>query len=118
MSTLSKLETNTSLQTLSNESLLKYKKINKIKKSLLNLEKEEIASFNPLKVKIYKEEKEDQKDENKIKIPATFKSYFEDYKKYRLSIYKIESGFIFKSNEGPDSVQVEQIDSSDLVNSE
>ena len=117
MSTLSRLETMVSLEPLSNESLLQTKKINKIRNNLFNLEKEEIASFNSLKVKIYKEEKEDEKDENKIKIPTTFKSYFEDFRKYNGFINQIESGLITLSS-GANSVKVEQIDSSDLVDSE
>ena len=117
MSTLSKLETMTSLQALSNKSLLENKKIIRIRKNLLNLEKEEVASFSTLKVKIYKEEKEDKKDEIKIKIPITFKSYFEDFKRYNKFINQIESGLITPSS-GVDSGKVEQNDSSDLVNSE
>ena len=117
MSTLSKLETKTSLQPLNNESLFEKRKINKIRKTLRNLVKEEIASFSTLKVKIYKEEKEDQKNENKIKIPLTFKFYFEDYKRYKGFINQIESGIITPSS-GADSGKVEQIDSSDLVNSD
>ena len=116
MSTESNLETNTSLKTLSNESLLDNKNLKKIKNNLLNLQKIEVASFNPLKVKVYKDEKEDQKDETKIKIPLTFKSYLEDYKKNKGLINKNESGFIIPSN--VNSVQTEQIESSDLVNSE
>ena len=117
MSTLSKLETKTSLQPLNNESLFEKRKINKIRKTLRNLVKEEIASFSTLKVKIYKEEKKDQKNENKIKIPLTFKFYFEDYKRYKGFINKIESGIITPSS-GADSGKIEQIDSSDLVNSD
>ena len=117
MYALSNLETNTSLHSL-NESILENKKIKKIRKTLLNLEKEEISSFCPLKVKIYKEEKkEDQKDEIIVKIPATFKSYFEDYKKYRGVINQVESGNIPPSHD-VESTQFEQIDSSDLVDSE
>ena len=117
MSTLSKLETKTSLQALSNESLLEMKKINKIRKSLFNLEKKEVASFSPLKVKVYSEKIEDQKEENKIKIPVTFKSYFEDYKRYRGFINQVESGVVSQTSD-PNSAQIEQIDSSDLVNSD
>ena len=117
MSILSKLETMTSLQDLSNESLFEMEKIKKIRKKLINMEKEEIALFSPLKVKIYKEKKEDEKDENKIKIPTTFKFYFEDYKKHRGLINQIELGLITPSSSN-DSAQVDQIDSSDLVNSD
>ena len=117
MSILSKLETMTSLQDLSNESLFEMEKIKKIRKKLINMEKEEIALFSPLKVKIYKEKKEDEKDENKIKIPTTFKIYFEDYKKYKGFISQIESNLVISSNDH-DSIQIEQIDSSDLVNSD
>ena len=49
MSTLSILETKTSLQPLSNESLLEMKKINKIRKKLLSIEKKEISTFSSLK---------------------------------------------------------------------
>ena len=80
------------------------------------MEKEEISSFTPLKVKIYKEEKEDQKDGNKIKIPTTFKNYFEDFSKKRECTNQTESVFINPSNIGP--VKFEQIESSDLVDSE
>ena len=117
MSSLSNLKTETSIQTFSNESLLEMKKIIKIRKSLLNLEKEEVDSFTPLKVKIYKDKNENQENENKIKIPLTFKFYFEDYKKFSRFINQIESGFDTKLS-GTDSDQVEQIDSSDLANSE
>ena len=117
MSTLSNLETKTSLETLSNKLLLEMKEINKIRIALLNLVKKEVDSFRPLKVKIYKEEKEDQKNENKIKIPTTFKIYFEDYKKYKGFINQIESGFVTPSSD-PDSIKAEQMDSSDLVNSD
>ena len=117
MSTLSNLDTKNSLQSLSNESLLEMEKINKIRKKLLNLEKKEVATFSPLEVKTYKEKKDSQKNEFKIKVPVTFKSYFEDYKKYSGFIYQVESGLVTPSS-GPDSVQVEQINSSDLVNSD
>ena len=116
MSTKSNLETSTSLKPSNNESLLEKKNLKKIKNNLLNLQKIEVASFNPLKVKVYKDEKEEQKDETKIKIPSTFKSYSEDYKKNKGFINKNESGFIISSN--VNSVQTEQIESSDLVNSE
>ena len=116
MSSLSNLETTTSLPTLSNNSLLIDKRINKIKKSLLNLGKEEILSFNPLKVKIYKEEIETQNHKSEIKIPTTFKRYFEDFQKNKNIISQIESGIISHSN--INSAQIEQIESSDLVNSE
>ena len=117
MSSISQLDTKTSLKVLSNESLIQITKINKIRKELLNLEKKEIATFSPLKVKIYKNKKENQKFTNKIKIPVTFKTYFEDYKKYSGFINQVESGLITPSSE-PDSAQIEQINSSDLVNSE
>ena len=117
MSTLSKLETKTSLQDLSNESQFETKKINKIRKSLLNMEKEEVVSFSPLKVKIYNEKIEDQKEENKIKIPMTFKSYFEDFKRYREFTNHVESGIVTQTRDA-NSIQTEQIDSSDLVDSE
>ena len=117
MSTLSKLETTTSFQPLSNESLLEMKKLKNIRKKLLNLEKEEVATFNPLKVKIFIEKKEDKKNDNKIKIPVTFKSYFEDFKKHRGFTNQIDSGLITPST-GGNSAQVEQVDSSDLVNSD
>ena len=117
MSSISKLETKTILQFLSNQSLLEKIKINKINKNLLSFAKEEITSFSSLKVKIYKEKKEDEKDENKIKIPTTFKFYFEDYKKHRGLINQIELGLITPSSSN-DSAQVDQIDSSDLVNSD
>ena len=120
MSSLSNLETHTSSQTFSNESITENKKINKkinkIQKRLLNLEKEELSSFIPLKVKVYKEEKEEEKEENKIKTPTTFKNYFEDFRKKRESINQTEPGFINPSNAQP--VKVEQIESSDLVDSE
>ena len=117
MATISNLETKISLQTLSNELILEMKKINIIRKVLLNLAKKEVSSFRPLKVQFYKEKKEDQKDENKIKIPTTFKIYFEDYKKYKGFISQIESNLVISSNDH-DSIQIEQIDSSDLVNSD
>ena len=117
MSTLSKLETKTSLQALSNQSLLEMKKINKIRKSLLNMEKKEVSSFSLLKVKIYNEKIEDQKEENQIKIPVTYKFYFEDFKRYRRFINQVESGIISQPSDA-NSAQIEQIDSSDLVNSD
>ena len=117
MSSLSILETSNSLSTSSNQSLLNKKKINKIKKSLLNFAKEELTSFNTLKVKVYKNEIEDQNVENRIKIPQTFKSYFEDFKKNRDNINKIESGITTSLNVA-NSIPVDQVDSSDLVNSE
>ena len=119
MSTLSTSETTTSLHASGNQTILKSKKINKIKKTLLNFAKEEITSFNSLKVKIYKEEIEDEKEknENKIIIPETFKHYFEDNKRYKKIINKIESG-IFTSSIINGSAKAEQVDSSDLVNSE
>ena len=81
------------------------------------MEKEEIASFNSLKVKIYKEEKESKENESKIKVPVALKSYFEDYKKYNGFTNQIQSGLITPSS-GANSVKVEQVDSSDLVDSE
>ena len=114
MSSVSNLKIKTSLQT--NGSTLKNKKINKIKKTLLYLEKDEISTFNPLKVKVFKEEKEDLKEENKIKIPLTFKNYFEDYKKNKEFINQTKSGIITPST--TESVKTEQVDSSDLVNSD
>ena len=112
MSSMTNSESTTSLQTTSNESKLEKKKINKIKKALLNIEKEEVTSFNPLKVKIYKEEMEEQNHQNEIKIPTTFKSYFEDLKKNKGLNHQVVSGLNSKS------VPVQQVDSSDLVNSE
>ena len=93
------------------------KEINKIRITLLNFVKKEVDSFRPLKVKIYKEEKEDQKNENKIKIPTTFKIYFEDFKRNQEVINQIKSGLVTPST-GTNSAQAEQIDSSDLVNSD
>ena len=115
MSSISNLETTTSLHVTSNQSLLINKKISKIRKNLLNLEKDELISFCPLKVNIYKEKK-NQNHKSEIKIPITFKQYFEDFKINKDVINKIESGDVapFKSN----SDQIEQVDSSDLVNSE
>ena len=109
--------TNSSLHTSSNQSLLEKIKINIINKNLLSFAKEEITSFSSLNVKIYKDETEDEKDENKIKIPKTFKIYFEDYKKCKGIINQIESGIINSSNID-DSAKVEQVNSSDLVNSD
>ena len=102
-----------SLHTSSNQSLLEKTKINKINKNLFSFAKEEITSLSSLKVKIYK----DEKDENKIKIPKTFKIYFEDYKKCKGIINQIESG-INNSSNIDDSAKVEQVNSSDLVNSD
>ena len=117
MSTLSNLKTKSSLYDLDKKLMLKNKKINKIKKALLNLEKNEVASFNPLKVKVYKEEKNDLKNVNKIKIPVvTFQSYFEDFKKNTEFIKEIEYGPIIPSNVDLD--KTEQVDSSDLANSD
>ena len=109
--------TTSSLYTSSNQSLLEKIKINKIKKNLFCFAKEEITSLSSLKVKVYKEETEEEKNENKIKIPITFKSYFEDYKKFKGIINQVESGIINSSNI-VDSTKVEQVDSSDLVNSD
>ena len=117
MSTSSMLETTTSLHNLSNRSLIENKKLNKIKSTLFNFTKEEITSFSSLKVKIYKEEIEEEKDENKIKIPESCKNYFEDYRKYKGVLNNIESGINTKSN-NDGSIKDQQIDSSDLVNSE
>ena len=117
MSTLSQFETNTTLKPKSDESLFRTKKINKIKKSLLNLEKEELSKFSSLKVKIYKDEVETQKEECKIKVPEKFKNYFEDFRKFKWLINQIESGIITPSS-GANSIKAEQVDSSDLVNSE
>ena len=117
-SVLSILETSNSLYSSSNQSLLESKrKIKKINKSLFNFVKEEITSFNSLKVKVYKEDTKNEKNENKIIIPLTFKSYFEDYKKNKVFINQTESGLI-TSSKVADSGKVEQVDSSDLVNSE
>ena len=77
--------------------------------------KEKISSFSPLKVKIYKEEKEDPISENKIKISATCKFFFEDFKKHNKFISKIEPDTIASN---ADFIRLEQIESSDLVNSE
>ena len=117
MSELLSSGTMVSLQTSNIELRIKNKKINKIKKTLLNLGKEEIASFKPLKVKSYKEEIEDNLDKIENKIPSTFKFFSEDYKKQKEFFYQIKPVFDtpFKGN---DSVQLNQIDSSDLVNSE
>ena len=68
-------------------------------------------------MKVYKDEIKEEEDENKIKIPEIFKSYFEDYKKNKDVINQIESGLI-NSSTAVDSAKVEQVDSSDLVNSE
>ena len=120
-STLSILETSTSLHNISNQSLLENKRISKINKNLYIFAKEEITSFSSIKVKVYKEEIEDQKDENKIKIPKTFKSFFEDFKKNdkknNCDVNQIESGLI-TSSKFANSDQIGQVDSSDLVNSE
>ena len=107
----------TCLQTSNNELRLKNKKINKIKKTLFDLGKEEIASFNPLKVKSYKGEIEDQIEKIENKIPIKFKFYSEDYIKHKEFFNKIESNFDAPSR-AVDSAQLNQVDSSDLVNSE
>ena len=57
MSSLSKFETKNSSQGLLDNKSLENKKIKKIRKTLLNLEKEEAALFSPIKVKVYKEKK-------------------------------------------------------------
>ena len=115
MSSLSKLETSTSLKVTSNDSLLINKKINKISKTLLNLEKEEIKSFSTLKVNVYKEKKKPNY-KSEIKIPTTFKHYFEDFQKNMDLINQIESGDVAPSN--ANSIQDEKVESSDLVNSD
>ena len=117
MSELSTLETTTSLHPSSDQSINSKRKLKKIKKSLFNFAKEEITSFRSLKVKVYKDEIKEEEDENKIKIPEKFKYYFEDYKKNKDVINQIESGLI-NSLTAVDSAKVEQVDSSDLVNSE
>ena len=101
MSSLSKFETNNSLQGLLDNEFLENKKIKKIRKTLLNLEKEEASLFSPIKVKVYKEKKKD---------------YLEDFKRYK-GFINAESGLITSSNEAK-SVQIEQNESSDLVESE
>ena len=118
MSSLSNSETAVSLQASNNNLKLKKKyKLSKIKKTLLNLEKEEVISFNPLKVKVYKNEIGTEHQNNKIEIiiPITLKHYFEDIQKYRGLVYQIESGIISSNT---NLIQTEQVDSSDLVNSE
>ena len=118
MSSLSNLETTTSLPILSNDSLLinkKAKKIKKISNTLLNYEKQEVISFSPLKVKVYKD-KTNQNHKSEIKLPTTFKHYFEDFQKNKDLINQIESGHIPESN--INSIQDEQVESSDLVNSD
>ena len=117
MSTLLSSLATINLKASNIKSILQNKKINKINKALLDLEKEEITSLNPLKVKIFKDEKEDQKNKNKIIIPSTFKSYFEDFKKRGNFINQIESGLVTPSS-AADSGQVEQANSSDLVDSD
>ena len=116
MSSLSNSQTTASLKPSSNDSLLIYNKLKYIRKKLLNIEKEEVSSFSSLTVKIYKEEIEDQKHKSEIKIPITFKHYYEDFQKNKNLINQLESGLITTSN--TNSIQDEQINSSDLVNSD
>ena len=114
MYSFSNLQAKTFSKASSNDSLL-INKIKKIRNTLLNLEKEEVNSFSPLNLEIYKDIK-NHKPKKEIKIPITFKSYFEDFQNNKEIINKIISGDKTSSNDN--SIQAEQIDSSDLVNSE
>ena len=91
MSELLSSGTMVSLQTSNNELRIKNKKINKIKKTLLNLGKEEIASFKPLKVKSYKEEIEDNLDKIKKK--------FHQHLNFIQKIIKNKKNFFIKLNQ-------------------
>ena len=115
MSSLSNVETVSSVQTSSNDSLFINKKISEVNKTLRNIEKKEVVSFSPLKVKICKDKK-NQNLKSEIKLPTTFKHYLEDFQKNKDLINQIESGHIPESN--INSIQDEQVESSDLVNSD
>ena len=105
----------TNLHINSNQSLLKKKRISKINKNLLNFAKEELTSFNSLKVKIYKNEIEGQKNKNEIKNQEAF--FYENDQKNNGVINQIESSVVNSSNSHY-SIHVEQVANSDLVDSE
>ena len=100
------------------------KKLKKIIKKLRNLAEEDLKGFTELKIKIFKEEKEEEKkQELKTFAPTVgFQHYFEDFKKTNL---KSEVNNIVE-NEGentPSTVddneeEVKQIDSSDFSDDE
>ena len=118
MSSLSNVETVSSLQTSSDDSLFINKKISEVNKTLRNIEKKEVVSFSPLKVKICKDKK-NQNLKSEIKLLTTFKHYLEDFKKNKSLKNlnnQIEQNRVALSN--VNSVNLEQVDSSDLVDSE
>ena len=92
---------------------LKKKEIKNIRKNLLNLAKIDLAESNQLKIKVLKDEQEEErKKEFVIIAPVCFKHYFEDFKKLKaiLQIKKEEDEITPSSN----AETVKQIESSDI----
>ena len=92
---------------------LKKKEIKNIRKNLLNLAKIDLAESNQLKIKVLKDEQEEErKKEFVIIAPVCFKHYFEDFKKLKaiLPRKKEEDEITPSSN----AETVKQIESSDI----
>ena len=102
----------------------KPKKLKKHLKSLRNLAIEELKGFSELKIKIFKEEKEqEKKQELKIVAPIIgFQHYFEDFKKTNLKS-EVNNIVEYEGENTPSTVddneeEVKQIDSSDFSDDE
>ena len=92
---------------------LKKKEIKNIRNNLLNLAKIDLAESNQLKIKVLKDEQEEErKKEFVIIAPVCFKHYFEDIKKLKAILpRKEEEGEITPSS---NAETVKQIESSDV----
>ena len=96
------------------------KTLKKIVKYLRNLSKEDVKKFSKLKVKIFEEEKTNEKiPEFKIVAPIIgFQHYFEDFKKPNSSS-DINTVFDNEGENTPSTVddneeEIKQLDSSDI----
>ena len=100
------------------------KKLNKIVNNLKNLVIEDLKGFSKIKIKIFEEEKEEEKKpEFKIAAPIIgFQHYFEDFKKSN-SKSIINNVVEYEGENTPSTVddnenEVKQIDSSDFSDDE
>ena len=100
------------------------KKLKKIIKNLRNLAKEDLKGFAELEIKIFEEEKEEEKkQELKTVAPIIgFQHYFEDFKKSNLKS-EVNNIVEYEGENTPSTVddneeEVKQIDSSDFSDDE
>ena len=100
------------------------KKLKKIIKNLRNLAEEDLKGFAELKIKIFEEEKvEEKKQELKTVAPTVgFQHYFEDFKKTNLKS-EVNNIVEYEGENTPSTVddneeEVKQIDSSDFSDDE